>query len=423
MKKFIKVLVLVFVLSFLGTGTLFAAGPATVNLGAAASFRVLSKTAISTTGTTAITGDIGISPAAATFMTGFSPTMDVSNTYSTSSYVVGKLYASDYAVPTPANMSTAISNMEAAYTDAAGRSADVTELGAGNIGGMTLVPGVYKWSTGLTIPTNVTLSGTASDTWIFQIAGNLDIASAKSVVLSGGALPSNIFWAVAGTTTLNTTSNFSGTILAGPVTSTIAMKNGAVLNGRALGQKDVTLIGNTIVSSGGSVPQLTVTKVVINDDGGSKVVSDFPLFVSGTPVISGHTNNFLAGTYAITETTNTGYTQTFSGDCNSSGSITLVSGSNLTCTITNNDIHQSSGGSGGGTVYGCKDPTATNYNYFVASNPALCVYGNSTSAITTTPAVTTVTTTSVTIPKLPKTGFPPETWYEFMLNSFLNLFK
>ena len=111
--------------------------------------------------------------------------------------MTGKVYAADYAAPTPSNLTTAIGDMELAFTDAAGRAPDVTELGAGNIGGMTLAPGVYKWGTGLLIPTDVTLTGSATDVWIFQIAQDLTVAAPRSV-LAGGALPKNVFWQVAG---------------------------------------------------------------------------------------------------------------------------------------------------------------------------------------------------------------------------------
>ena len=215
-----------------------------IDLGTAGDFVILAKSGISTTGTTSVVGDIGVSPAAATFITGFGLALDSLGTFSTSSLVAGKVYAADYAPPTPANMTTAISNMEAAYTDAAGRAADVTELGGGTIGGYTLVPGVYNWSSNVTIPTDLTLSGGAGDVWIFQIAGTLDISSAKKVILSGGAQASNIFWQVAGTTTLGTTSEFKGTILDQTL---IAMQTGATLDGRALAQTAVTLDSNAVV--------------------------------------------------------------------------------------------------------------------------------------------------------------------------------
>ncbi len=222
-----------------------AAGPAVVNLGTAGNFVILAKSGISTTGATHVTGDIGVSPAAASAITGFGLVMDKSNTFATSSLVTGKIYAADYHPPTPHNMTTAVSNMETAYTAAAGVTAPapVVGLGAGNIGGMTLAPGVYKWSTGVTIPTNVTLVGGANDVWIFQIAQTLDISSAQKVILSGGAQANNIFWQVAGQTTLGTTSVFNGNILD---QTAIVLNTGATLNGRALSQTAVTLEANTV---------------------------------------------------------------------------------------------------------------------------------------------------------------------------------
>lgn len=223
-----------------------AAGPATINLGSAANFVILAKSGISTTGTTKITGDIGVSPIAASGMTGFGLIKDSTNTFATSSLVTGKAYAADYAAPTPATMTTAISDMETAFTTAAGRTNPTsTELGAGNIGGKTLTPGLYTWSTDVTIPTNVTLSGGASDIWIFQIAQKLTMSSAARVVLSGGAREENIFWQVAGQTTLGTTSVMNGNILD---QTAIVMNTGAVLNGRALAQTAVTLDANTITA-------------------------------------------------------------------------------------------------------------------------------------------------------------------------------
>ena len=149
-----------------------AAGPATVDLGTADNFKILAKTAITNTGTSSVTGDIGVSPAAASAMTGFALVMDSSNIFSTSSQVTGKVYAADYTPPTPANMSTAVSNMEAAYTDAATLTPATgasLNIGGGTVAGQTLAPGLYSWGSNVTITTDLTLSGGANDVWIFQI--------------------------------------------------------------------------------------------------------------------------------------------------------------------------------------------------------------------------------------------------------------
>ena len=233
-----------FMFSIAGAPAIFAAGPATVNLGTASNYVILSKTGISTTGSTLINGDIGVSPIAASAITGFALTLPAGSAFSTSPLVTGKVYASDYANPTPANLTTAVLDMQTAYTDAAGRSLNaITELGAGNIGGLTLAPGLYKWGTGLTIPTDVTLSGSANDIWIFQIAQNLNLSSATHIVLSGGAQASNVFWQVAGQTTIGTTAVFNGNILD---QTAIVLNTGATLNGRALAQTAVTLDSNAV---------------------------------------------------------------------------------------------------------------------------------------------------------------------------------
>jgi hypothetical protein len=134
--------------------------------------------------------------------------------------------------------------MQTAFTDAAGRASNVTGLGAGNIGGMTLTRGVYKWGTGLLIPTNVTLTGSATDVWIFQIAQTLTMSSATSITLAGGALSKNIFWQVSGSANLGTTAHFEGVILS---QTAITLSTGASINGRLLAQTAVTIAGSTIV--------------------------------------------------------------------------------------------------------------------------------------------------------------------------------
>ena len=219
---------------------------APVLLGASGNFVILAKTGISTIPTSVVTGDIGVSPAAASFITGFSLSADATNVFSTSTQVVGggRVYAANYAVPTPTNLTTAILDMQSAYTDAAGRpTPDFLNLGSGNIGGLTLVPGLYKWGTSVTIPADVTISGGPNDVWIFQMSGDLIMSAAKRITLSGGAQAKNIFWQVAGQATIGTTAHFEGIILS---QTGITLQTGATMNGRALAQSLVALDSATI---------------------------------------------------------------------------------------------------------------------------------------------------------------------------------
>ncbi len=233
------------VLALMITPAAFASGPDVVNLETAGDFVILAKTGISTTGVTAITGDIGLSPADATYITGFGLIMDPSGTFSTSSAVVGNVYGADYTDPTPTKLTTAVSDMETAYTDAAGRTTpDYSELYTGDLTGQTLTPGLYNWSTGVLISEGgVTISGTENDVWIFQIAQNLELANGAIVTLSGGAQASNIFWQVSGQVTLGTTATMKGIILCQTLIET---QTGATLNGRALAQTAVTLDANAV---------------------------------------------------------------------------------------------------------------------------------------------------------------------------------
>jgi len=217
--------------------------PDAVNLPTAGDYVILAKTGISTTGATSITGDLGLSPAAADAITGFGLIADGSGVYATSSLVTGNVYASDYTSPTPSNLTTAVSAMETAYTNAAGRTADVTEYAAGDISGKTLYRGVYKWGTGVLITTDIAISGSSTDVWIFQIAQDLTVANGVKMTLSGGALAENIFWQVAGQVTMGTTASVKGIILC---QTQIVLNTGAVLNGRALAQSAVTLDSNTV---------------------------------------------------------------------------------------------------------------------------------------------------------------------------------
>ena len=214
---------------------------AVVNLGVAGDFVILSKSGITNVPTSDITGNIGTSP-----ITGAAIGV-------TCSEVTGTIYSVDAAGPAcetidPSRLTAAIGNMETAYTDAAGRSnPNFLNSGAGNIGGLTLNPGLYKFTSAVIIPTDVTISGNPNDVWIFQVDGTLTMDSGVNIILKGGAQAKNIFWQVADAVTLGTTSHFEGVILG---MTGINMQTGASINGRMLAQTEVTLQMNTVTQSG-----------------------------------------------------------------------------------------------------------------------------------------------------------------------------
>ncbi|WAC02442.1 ice-binding family protein [Lacinutrix neustonica] len=222
------------------TGT--TTGLSVVNLGASGNYVILAKTAINNSPTSGVTGDMGLSPAATTFITGFGLT-DATG-YATSPQVTGKVYAADMASPSNTNLTTAVENMITAYNDAAGRpTPDYSELGTGSIGGMTLQAGLYKWTNTVTMASDVTLSGSADDVWIFQISGDMMMSSAVNITLTGGAKAENIFRQVAGEVVLGTTAHFEGVVLS---MTGITMQTGASMNGRLLAQTAVILDSNTV---------------------------------------------------------------------------------------------------------------------------------------------------------------------------------
>lgn len=224
-------------------------GASCVSLGTAGNYAVLAKTGISTVPDSVVTGNVGLSPAARTFLTGWSLITESTDTSFSSAQVVapGRLFAADnVGGTTSADLNTAILNMETAYTDAAGRtatSAATTDVGAGTLTSLTLTPGVYEWGSAVTIPTDLTLNGNATDVWIFKVAGTLDMAAAKNVILSGGALPQNIFWQVTGAVNIGANTHFEGIILS---QTSITFGNLASLNGRLLAQSAVMLDATTV---------------------------------------------------------------------------------------------------------------------------------------------------------------------------------
>ena len=259
--SFVQVLVLAAMMTASG---LSAAGSAAgsvsktaggVPLGAAGQYAILAKAGVSTVPYSVVNGDVGVSPVARGGLTGWSEIAapDNSDLYSTSTQVTApaKLYAADYAEPTPTNLSNAVLNMESAYSDAAGRapsSAATTNVGSGTLRSLTLKssPGgvtVYEWGSAVSIPTDLTLVGSATDVFILKVAGTLDMAAYMKVILSGGLLPQNIFWQVSGAVTMGAGTHFEGVILG---KTGITFGSLGSINGRLLSQTAVVLDSTTV---------------------------------------------------------------------------------------------------------------------------------------------------------------------------------
>ncbi len=197
-------------------------------LGDASDFVILAGSTISSTGATALTGDLGVSPGTA--VTGFPP-----------GTLTGTSHMGD------ATSASAMADLTTAYDNLAGRSVSPVVV-AGNLGGLTLPPGLYKSTSSLEISSgDLTLDamGNPDAIFIFQIASTLTTSSGRDVILAGDAKATNVYWQVGSSATLGTTSSFQGNILAD---QSISMNTGASLNGRALARIGaVTLAGNAVV--------------------------------------------------------------------------------------------------------------------------------------------------------------------------------
>jgi hypothetical protein len=222
----------------------------TVNLLTAGDYAILTKTGISTVPDSAITGDIAVSPIVGTAMTGFSFTRDSSKEFSTSEQLNGKAYAANYGVDTPELLSNAVSAMEAAYTDAAGRpnsDGARTNLEAGLLNGNVLTPGVYTFGTDVSIGGDIYFEGTGTvtdtDVFIIQMTGNLEQVANTRVILTNGALAKNIFWQVAGFAKVGAGAHMEGILL---VKTSVTFITASSLNGRVLAQTACTLQKATI---------------------------------------------------------------------------------------------------------------------------------------------------------------------------------
>ena len=204
--------------------------PEKISLGTSSSIAVLAGSTITSTGATNITGDIALSPGSS--IGGFPPGI-----------LNGTQHINDVI------SDQAKSDLTAAYNDAAGRTSTEIVTLSGNLGGLTLTPGLYKSTSSLAISSGdltFDAKGDPDAVFILQMATTLTTTSGRKVILAGGALASNIFWQVGSSATFGTTSSFKGTILA---MQSITFNTGATLEGRALARTGaVTMAGNTIVN-------------------------------------------------------------------------------------------------------------------------------------------------------------------------------
>jgi hypothetical protein len=203
--------------------------------------------------TSAVTGDIGVSPINSTAITGFSLEFDdASGQFSTSSQVLGKCFAANYGGETAADLTTAVNDMQTAYTAAAGHaSTDNTRdnMGNGAIGGKTLVPGVYMFTVGVNIRSDLTFEGDADDVFIIKTTGVLSQAANTKVLLSGGAQTKNVFWQVAGNAVIGADAEMQGILL---VKTNVLFETGSSLLGSILAQTAVNIQMATITQAAGT---------------------------------------------------------------------------------------------------------------------------------------------------------------------------
>ena len=231
-------------------------GAGCIPLGSTATYVILANTAITNSPTSAITGDLGISPNSSAAITGLALTVNATNDFSTSAQVTGRIYAPDYtggqassAGTTPAKMTAAQNDKVTAYNAATAvtpaSAPPNLNLGAGTVTGQTFIAGTWTWNSNVSLTGDNTISGSATDVFIFQVNGTLSQSNGTKIILSGGVLPQNIFWVVTGATTIGTTAQFAGILLD---KTAITLGTSATVKGRLQAQTAVTLNGTNTVT-------------------------------------------------------------------------------------------------------------------------------------------------------------------------------
>ncbi|MCX7009101.1 MAG: ice-binding family protein, partial [Kiritimatiellaeota bacterium] len=292
---------------------------APVNLGEATHFTILSYAGITTTGGGIITGDVGTTPLAGSYI-GI-PAIQV----------IGTIYEVDSTGPlgtnvviNPTLLTAAKGDLTTAYNDAAGRTlapSDPAHLNpnGGNIGGQTLSNGVYKFTgTAYITGADLTLAGGPDDVWIFQCAADLQMDSYRQIILTGGAQARNVFWQVGSSAVIDTYSVFKGTIMA---YSAVTLNNGSTLEGRALALNAAVTFNGT----GGTLPSALLTVYASPTNGGSVTGSGFFLVGSSNPI-------------SATASSGWDFTGWLDGNTNSLRSVVVFSNSVYTAIFVNTNL-------------------------------------------------------------------------------------
>jgi len=364
MKKITKKIILGVFLVVVCLGIINITTAATsVSLGTADSFAVLAGSGITNTGPTTIIGNIGTFPT-------------VTQTSFASIVLTGTNHVGDGVTQ------GAKTDLVTAYNDAAGQAS--TTAISSDLGGQTLAPGVYNSGSSIGLTGTVTLDGGGNPNavFIFQAGSTLTTASDSHVNLINNAQACNVFWQIGSSATIGTNSDFKGNIIA---FSSITDNGGSTFSGRLLARNaSVTLNNSSVAKAICGIATLRVTKVVTNDNGGTKTVASFPLFIDGMSVTSGIARTTSVGLHTVSETIDSGYLGIIGGDCAANGTITLVPGDVKICTITNDDIA----------------PSASSGSVIVAPSPVPPLI----SVIKVPSPLSLPTGPKAVIPKLPNTG-------------------
>lgn len=306
-----------------------------VLLGTAESYAILAGEAVTNTGPSIITGDIGVH--AGSSVGGFPP----------GTVIDGVIHSADAAAL------QAKADLIIAYDDAAGRTPTTTFTETDNqLGGKTLTSGVYAFghadTANLTAaaPLILDAEGDPEAVFIFQASSDLIMASGSEVRLINGAQFCRVFWQVTSSMTLGTNSTFVGHVFA---LTSITAATGAKVQGQLLARNGTVTLDTNVITNGPCTATLYVVKTVVNDDGRAAVADDFSIHVlsSGSDVTGSPQNgkaspgtvySLAPGNYVIKEDSFAHYTVSYSGDSDASGNITLASFDSKTVVVTNNDI-------------------------------------------------------------------------------------